>query len=171
MQADFADHRLGETQGSIEIETREDNRRAALAMASNARSSLDVLTRSLDHMVYDNRDFLNSVRELAIYNRRAQIRFMVHDVQPLISHGHGLVRLARRLSTFITLRTPAKEHTHHNCAFLVADQTGVIYNPLADRYEGTVSFNNPPWARDLITLFDEMWETGAPDPNLRRLHL
>jgi hypothetical protein len=171
LQANFEDYLLGQTQGSVQLETREENRLAALAMTRNARTTLDIVSRSLDRMVYDNSDFVKAVRYLVINNRRAYIRVLVHDVQPLISRGHGLVRLARRLSTFVSFRIPAKEHMHYNSAFLVADQTGVIYNPLADRYEGTVNFNDPPWARDLATLFDEIWDTGSPDPNLRRLHL
>ena len=171
LQTNFEHYLLGETQGEVQVQTREENRLAAVAIARKARCTLDIVSRSLDRMVYDNSEFVNSVKMLITGNRRACIRVLVHDVQPLISRGHGLVRLARRLSTFVSFRIPAKEHSHYNSAFLVADHTGVIYNPLADRYEGTVNFDHPSWSRDLTELFDEMWDTGAPDPNLRRLHL
>ena len=54
---------------------------------------------------------------------------------------------------------------------MVADDTGVLYRSIADRYTGRASFNDPKAARQLLSYFNQVWENSDRHPYLRRLDL
>ena len=70
---------------------------------------------------------------------------------------------------YVEIRTPAPEHAEVNHAYLVADGTGYVQRPLADRYEGVFHASDRAEATRLARDFDEMWSSALPDPGLRRL--
>ena len=117
-------------------------------------------------------EFVEAVKQLAIGTSRAQIRIAVQDLSGLVSQGHRLVALAQRLSSFIQIKVPDPvQFKELNEAFLVVDETGLIYRELSERYDAVVSFNSPGRARDLTRLMDKIWETGRLDPNLRSMRI
>lgn len=153
----------------IEVQTSDENRLAVVVLAQQTRRSLDIISRDLDTKIYDHPEFVDAVREVVVAQKRMKVRILVQDSRPLISRGHRLVTLARRLSSFFELRVPHEEHQNYNSAFLIADRVGTLFCPLSDRHEGTVCFNNPGEARELTEAFENMWERAEPDPNLRDL--
>jgi len=155
----------------IEVDTSDACRLAAISMARQARRSLEIVSRDLDPAIYDDADFVEAVSQLCLGSPRVRVRILVRDAPVIVKHGHRLLPLAHRLSTFIDIRVPGREHADYNSGFLIADAAGVIYRTLADRYEATVSFNDPRTAQDLGKLFEEMWQAASPDPNLRRMSL
>jgi hypothetical protein len=169
--SDFEHFVLKEDTESVDIDTSEACRLAALSMVRQAARSVEIVTRHLDPQMYDNADFCDAVSQLVVGSRRARVRALVRDTEPVIKNGHRLVPLSQRLPTFIELRVPAKEYDDYNAAFLIVDGTGIIYRRLSDRFEANVNFNNPRMAGELARQFEEMWQTAAPDVNLRRSHL
>ncbi len=168
---DLSEHTLGETRDTLEPDTAEDHRRLAAALAGQARRGVVVMSRDLDAPVYDDPPFLDALKDLAISHRQARIRVLVRDPRPAVRNGHRLIALAQRLPTYFDIRVPARHHREFNEAFLVVDEAGYVHRKLADRLEGTASFNDPLEARRLLRTFDEMWEVAEPDPNLRRMRL
>ena len=162
---------LGNTDTKIVLDTSEDNRIAALALAQQAQRSIRIFTRDLETLVYNTQDFIEAVTRLATFGQYSLIHILIQDSTHVVKNGHRLVELAYRLSSKIKLRKPCYEYRNYNEAFLVADEDGLIHRRLADRYEGTASFHNPMEARNLAKFFDEVWEKSEPDPELRRLHL
>ena len=167
----FAEHRLAETPEIHAIDTSASNREAAVVMEQQARRTIMIVSRHLDAPIYDDTDFSTAVRNLIRGSRRAEVRVMVKDSTPVLRTGHRLIGLAQRLSSFIEIRVPARDHADFNEAFLVVDDVGYVHRNFSDRYEATVSFNDSKVARALIRTFDAMWEHAKPDPNLRRLQL
>lgn len=155
----------------VEIDTSEACRLAVLSMARQAVRSLEIVSRRLDPAVYDDADFVDAVAQLCLGSPRVRVRVLVREPAPIVKRGHRLLALAQRLSTFIDIRVPSREHADYNSAFFLADGAGVVYRTLADRYEAKVSFNDPRGAQELGKLFEEMWQTASPDPNLRRTYL
>ena len=96
---------------------------------------------------------------------------LLKDAEPLIKYGHRLIELSRRLSSMIGIRTIHPHYREYNEAYMVFDERGIIKRRYADRYEGIANFNDPIQARELLTLFNEIWNISEPDPNLRRLHI
>ena len=162
---------LGDTAGPIALETRDENRIAACALARQARSSLCIFTRDLDPPLYDDLCFLDAVTALATRSRFVQVRVLVQNSEKAVKYGHRLIELSRRLSSFIQLRRPHADYQDYNEAFLIADGVGLLHRALAHRYEATVDFKAPLQARLLLKFFDEAWDKSEPDPELRRLHI
>jgi hypothetical protein len=162
-------HRLGETPGIIPIADSREAGQASLALARQARRTVEIVSRHLDPRLYDTADFVAALQRFCLGSRRARVRVLVQDVNPILRDGHRLVALAQRLPTFFQVRVPAPEHRGFNEAFLVADGTGYLHRRLADRFEGTASFRDPLAARGLLRRFEPLWESAAPDPSLREL--
>ncbi len=168
---DVTDLTLGQTDQALTLETSDDNRSAATALATQARRSLDIYTRELDKAIYDYQPFIDAVRELATGSRTSMIRILVKDSSRAVKQGHRLINLAQRITSFIEVRKPPEEYKEYNEAFLIADGIGVVHRKLGDRFEGKVCFNAPIETRNLLAFFNEAWEKSAPDTQLRRLYL
>lgn len=169
--SDFSQYKLGESKQKIQLETFEENRAAALALVSQASRSLHIFSYDLDPMVYDNPEFVEAVKNLAIGHSHSQVQIIIQDSRKIIEHGHRIIELARRISSSIHIRkTPAEMKTYSQ-AFLIADKTGVLYRTIGDRYEGYVNFDDRFECKNLLDFFSTTWEHSAPDPELRRLHI
>jgi hypothetical protein len=162
---------LGERDLEFGVDRAEPLGAVTLALAAQARRTLDIVSRHLDPSLFDREDFVDAVKSLALSSRRAEIRLLVLDPAPVVLRGHRLVQLAQRLSSFIQLRVPSAEHREFNEAWVVADNTGYVHRRFSDRFEGTANFADPRHAARLTNRFDEIWQRANPDPNLRRLHL
>lgn len=162
---------LGESAGAIDIATSDDNRRAALALASQAQRTLHIFSRDLDAPVYDSVPFVDAVATLATRSRYSFVHILLHDAERISRHGHRLLALFYRLDSKIKLRKPSHEHKDFNEAFLVADETGILHRRIADRYDGNVDFKARRKARDLVKFFNDVWGRSEPFAELRRLHL
>jgi len=169
--ADLRTARLGQTDTRFRIETREDTRRAVVALISDVQRTVDILTPDLEPHIYDQADFLDTLTRPALGQCRAKLRVLVRDPQRAVKDGHRLIELTRRLSSYMQIRKVHGDYADFTQAFLLADSYGVMHRTLAERFEGTVCFKDPLEVKRLRKLFDEIWDRSEPDPELRRLHL
>ena len=172
MIKDFSNFRLGEsTEDTVKISSREENAAAAVELVKQARKKLAVISHELDPKVYDQPDFLEVLRQLALKNRYVEIRVIVFEPEIIVRKGHKLLDLAGKISSFIELRKVAPKYKSFNEAVLIADEVGYLYRESIERYKGNVNFNSPRESKHLLDVFNEMWETAKPDPNLRKVHI
>ncbi|HVC37303.1 MAG TPA: hypothetical protein VNF46_02765, partial [Gammaproteobacteria bacterium] len=129
------------------LATSEENRSAALKLACGARMSVALFTRDMDPVIYDTREFVTAVQQLALRSSYSRIRIVAIDPTAAIKDGHRLIELGRRLSSFIEFRRPSQEHAKRSESFLIVDETGLLYRPLAIRYEGFADSDNAFEAR------------------------
>jgi hypothetical protein len=169
--SDFQRFVLKKDSDTVAITTSEECRLAAVSMALQAARSIDIVSRQLDAQMYDNTEFCDAIAKLVTGSRRARVRALLRNADPVVKHGHRLLALAHRLSTFVELRIPSNEFDEYNSAFLIVDGSGVIYRTLSDTFEGIVNFNDPRKARELGRQFDAMWQTSRSDVNLRRAYV
>lgn len=162
---------VGETAEEFAVERADDLYEVQLSMLRQARRTVDLVSRHLDPRLYDTEDVVAAVKAVALSSSRAQIRLLILDPTPVVSQGHRLLALASRLSSFIHLRVPAPEHKEFNEAWLVVDNKAYAHRRFSDRYEAAVNFKDPRLASQLTNRFEELWQRGLHDPNLRRLHL
>lgn len=170
-EADLPAGVLGETTGTLEIDQRDQVAALSLALAQQARRTLDIVSRHLDPALYDNDAFATAVKDLVLGSRYARVRLFIVDSRPLVTQGHRVLELASRLSSFIHLRAPAAQHRNFNEALLIADNLGYVHRQFSDRFEATGSFADRRRALALCDRVDELWERAQPDTNFRRLHL
>lgn len=168
---DFSDYKLGEQDKVIHLETMDDNRNAATTIAQQSRRTLHIQSYDLDPLIYDDSDFIEAVRQIAVNSTRAAIQILLEDSRKVVSHGHRIIELARQLSTYIEIRKINTDLKNIADAFLVGDETALVYRKQAQRYEGFVNFNDRGRCRQVLTDFRDSWEKAAPDPELRRLHI
>ena len=164
-------HVLGVSEAPFEVSTRDALAEVCVAMATQARRSLDIVSRHLDAPLFDNEAFAAAVKQLALSHRSAHVRLFILDPRPLVGQNHRLIDLASRLPTFIDIRTPAPQHKSFNEALLIADNVGYVRRQFADRFEAEVDFSSRRRAAALTERLNDMWERGQRDPNFRRLHL
>lgn len=157
--------------GPFELTRSEDVGATALQLASQARRTLDIVSRHLDPVLFDQSTFIQAVKRLVLRSRRAEVRLLILDPGPVFRRGHRLLELAQFLSDFIHVRVPSPVNRDFNEAWLVVDGTGYLHRQMSDRFDATADFNDRQRAGQLVGRFNELWERGQPDPNQRRLSL
>ena len=166
-------HILGRDNEEILLETKIENRDAAIALAKQARFSLNLFTRDLDPRVFDNVEFERCISNLARMHKSTDIRILVNDSSRAVTQGHCVIRLAQRLTSSVYIHNPAKEHSGELSTFMVADSIGILHRPrsTSHNYEAVVNFMSPQRAGELSDYFNEMWERSTPDSQIRRLYI
>ena len=167
----WSDFHLGENSEDIVLETSEENHQLALQLVSQASHRLDVFTRDLDPRIYDNAEFIDAVRALAVNDNKAKIRFLVIEPDKAIKLGHRLLDLSRRLTSTIEIRKVHEDYGANPESYMIVDGRGLIHRKLASRYEAVANFNNPSEAMNLIHHFNEVWEHSTPELDFRRLYI
>lgn len=163
---------LGESTGdAIKVETRQDNSEAALALVKQCNQKLAIISHELDPFVYDNPEFVEAVRQLALKGRYVDIRILVFEPASIVRKGHKLVDLAGKISSYIEIRKPSSQYKSFNEAVLIADEVGYLFRESAERYGGKVNFNGRRESKYMLDVFNSMWATSKPDPNFRRMHI
>ncbi len=147
-------------------------REAILTLLRAARHEATFYTHDLDPELLDVTEVIDEVRRLALSGRRARIRIIVHDVRAPTTRDHRLVALAQRLSSAFEIRVPAEEvDQQYPSAFVLNDAGGYFFRPLAGRSDGHGSTYAGGRHRQLLSLFNEVWERSQPSEELRLLGL
>jgi predicted GNAT family N-acyltransferase len=162
---------LGENRELIRLESREDNRLAANHMVEQGQLTLRLFTPNLDPRIFDTNKFIEAVKNLALASPHSKVYILIKDPTLAVTRGHRIVELARKISSHIFIHRAGEEDQDRVDSFMVVDDVGIIHRPYADRYEGSMEFNNPGRARLLTKEFKDAWERSLPEPELRRLHL
>ena len=160
---------LGESREVLETETSEECRIIALCMAQQALNRIRIISRHLDNRVFDNEAFVEAVKQLILKRTVSRVEIIVKDSGPLMRRGHRLVNLAQRLSSYIEIRKPGRQHRTFNAAYFLVDDCAYINRTFSDRYDGTACFHDSKIAKAMLSTFDDLWQSGEPDLNLRRL--
>ncbi len=163
--------KLGIDDQRIKLESREDNRCAALALASQARRTIEIFSWDLDPDLYDDPPFIEAIKQLAINHRKAQIRILLQDANKAVKLGHRLPYLAQRVPSKIQILKPCSEYKEYGQSFLIADGIGILRRPLHNRFEGELNFKDPINAKEHQNFFNKAWDSAEPDPYLKRLHI
>jgi len=141
----------------------EETRAAAIAIAGTARRSLAILTPDLEPEVYDNEAFLDITKRLVLARPYARIQVLVSEPARAIRNGNRLVGVARRLNSRIELRNLSGRHRGVREAFLIADDSALLYRVDASRWEGIADSCDPVVTQRYRGLFDSLWELSGPE--------
>ncbi|PLY16779.1 MAG: acyltransferase [Sedimenticola sp.] len=162
---------LGESGDKIHLQYKDEHRLATQCLAQQSRRSLAIFTYDLDPYVYDQADFLDAVKQLAIASQLSKIRVLLQNNDRVQKQGHRLLEMARRLSSKIEIRRPKTDYLNYLENFLVVDATGYVKRGVYHRYDGEVCFACRLEAVKYENFFNEVWECSEPDSDLRRLYL
>lgn len=168
---DFSEYKIGEQDKVIHLDTMDENRSAVTAITQQCHRSLQIQSYDLDPLIFNTPEFIEAVRQVAVNSTRANIQILIEDSRKIITHGHRIIELTRQLTSFMEIRKIKTDIKTLPDAFLIADETALVYRRQTHRYEGFVNFNDRGRCRQLLTDFRDSWEKAAPDPELRRLHI
>ena len=88
--------------------------------------------------------------QLAIRSRYAMIQVLVQDTKAMIKHGHRIIETARRVSSKIQIRKVNDDFQKISYAYLAVDESGLLYQKVANRYEANLNFSASKEARTLV---------------------
>jgi len=151
-------YQLGQTDELLRIETRDDCQQLTLAMAKQAKRSLNIFSHDLEPALYNSPSFYEAARSVIGADTNSLIRILVYDISGTVNKGHRLLELASRLSSRVQVRKLTKKYHH---AFMIADSIGVVDRRRAERYEGSANFNAPGWAQNLQVFFNGVWDQSS----------
>ena len=167
----FDTHELGRTDDAVAIETRDENRSASIRMARQSKKTIEIISRELDPIIYDDQEFLDAVKDMILSDYHSRIRIIVLNPQIITQHSRRLITLAMSLTSFIDIRKPGPEYSGFNESLFIADGCGYIHRKKSDRYEGNLNFNDLRTCKYLLESFNEMWNKAVPDENFRKLNI
>ena len=160
---------LGETNEQFTCVDAEENQKITLTMIEQIEFNLDILSHGFAPEIYNNEACCEAIETLALRSRHSRVRILLHNPERVSSRGHLVMYLSRRLGSFIQVRAVAEHHKSIQETFMIADGIGVMYRPYADSLMATVNFKDRPTAKELLKLFEQLWENAEPDPNSRYL--
>lgn len=143
---------------------------AALEVAKIARRELVIYSNQLAGQLFEDADFLDAVRQLAIATQHTEVRILVRNPSAAIRNAPQLLDLCRTLSSMIKIKSVAPVHRDRQVTFIVADDRAVIYHPSPDSNEAVVE-ELPATARHYLNSFQAMWDAGRTEPDFRALRI
>ncbi len=135
------------------------------------RRHLVILSQQLDHALFDAGAVVEAVSRFARSTPSVAVRILVSDTSPMVSRGHRLVELARRLDSHIGIRRIADETPPGEQSFVAWDGLGFFLLPDFRDYSALANTYDPVQARKMLEGFDYYWTRSHPDPELRTLRL
>ena len=119
---------------------------AAVDMVDMTHRRISIYTPDLEPGVYNEERFLEAIKRLTLGKPFARIRVLISSPEHLVRNGNPFVQLARRLSACIEFRNVDEDFRHHREAFLIADETALIYRVDARKWEGIADTHEPAGA-------------------------
>ena len=157
--------------GEHPIDSRTDNYQIFLQMLEQSSHCIDIFSLQLDNQLYNTTDIISQLQRLIRHNPHARIRLLLRNPRHLITHGHRIIELSRRLSSYIEIRQLAETFDEHIECFTLFDKRGIIYRPHSEQFEGWFSFNAPVRVKSATEFFNDAWNASPPCHEARRLYL
>jgi predicted GNAT family N-acyltransferase len=140
-------------------------------VAMAAERQLSILSQELDPLLFDRPELVDRLSGFVRRASAVQLRILLVDHSRVVSRGHRLLELARRLDSRIEMRRPPGELTPRDVSFAVWDGQGYWLMPDSHVYQALRNDYDPVQAQRLAGQFQELWDRSSPDPELRTLRL
>jgi hypothetical protein len=144
-------------------------REAALNLVETAGRRLYLFSDYLDHYLYDNALFYETLSSLARLSHHTDLRLLVKQTGYLARRGHRLVDLYRRLPSRVPIRKLDYSPENYVANYLVVDDSAALYIANLEQQANYVSYGDRPLVKRLALEFDQLWEKSTDDPELRGL--
>lgn len=146
-------------------------RDALAAGLAEARRELIIYSHYLDAVYFDAPGIADAISAFARRAAAARVRILIHSSNLVISRGHRLLELARRLSSKVTIRLVDPDFETPDSCFVAWDQNGYWLLPEYREAEGSLHAEDPVPAKRLFHEFELLWQHGHADPELRELRI
>ncbi|MFP6816826.1 MAG: GNAT family N-acetyltransferase [Pseudomonadales bacterium] len=133
--------------------------------------NVQIYSQNLDHALFDQLPVVTGLSQFVRRGPPAQLQILIHSSQLIISRGHRLLGLARRINSKISIRRVPDELATdlHTC--LVWDAHGYWLMPDYREYEGLANCYDPVQSARMSERFEYLWQKSRADSGLRVLRL
>lgn len=138
---------------------------------SSARRTLRIYSPTLDHALFDNPAVVTLISNFARSAPGCQVEILIKDSSLIVSRGHLLVDLGRRLDEKMLIRRVPDTVKADAQSWLVADSCALWVQSEPNEYCGWSDTFNVVQAERFSTRYAQLWDRSATDPELRRLQL
>ena len=138
----------------------------AVALATSAARYVAILSPTLDHLAFDNEELASALSALARGSRQTQVRILVANSSALVSRGHRLLNLARRIPSSVLIRRLDDHPDWNGQTLVIRDRDGVLYKPGGSGNDGFYEPSSRAAVRQHLELFDELWSGRVVSDNV-----
>lgn len=128
-------------------------------------------SQELDHSLFDRADVTDALSAFVRHGPPARLQILIHSSSSIVSRGHQLLQLARRLDSKIEIRKVPGELATDRSSFVLADERGYFLLPDHREYQAMSNAFDPVQAARLAERFDYLWDRSEADPDLRTLRI
>ena len=122
-------------------------------------------------MVFDSEELANALGVLIRSSRQTRVRILVADSRDLVTRGHRLLKLARRVPSSVQIKKLVEHPQWRAETIVVCDRDGVLYKPGDSDREGFYEPSSRASTQRHLELFEELWRHSAEDVELRSMSL
>ena len=144
--------------------------RLADALAWPTRN-VRIYSQELDHALFDQEAVVEALSTFIRSGPPTRLQVLIHSSSAIISRGHRLLTLARRLDSKIEIRLVPRELADDKHCCVICDESAYWLLPDHLEYQSLSNRFDPVQAGKLAERFDYLWDRSAPDPELRTLRL
>ncbi len=130
-----------------------------------------IYSQELDHALFDRADVTDLLSVFVRHGPPARLQILIHSSSGIVSRGHQLLELARRLDSKIEIRKVPGELATDRASFVLADERGYFLLPDHREYQAMANAYDPVESERLAERFDYLWDRSEADPDLRVLRL
>lgn len=140
-------------------------------MLASCRHSVRIFAPDLDQQLL-NRDAVSEhLVRLVRENRNARVHIMLSDVEAVVRSSHRLLHIARRLSSYMSIRVAPTELQNMQQCWLIADGRELLWRPDFRYLRHGIQQHGGERVGQLLRLFNDHWDKASTAPSLRQLHL
>lgn len=143
----------------------------AVALCTGALRYVCILSPHLEHAAFDNDALTEALGELARASSQTRVRILVSDTRQIVTRGHRLLQLARRLPSTVHMHKLAEHPDWNGETFVLRDRNGVLFKPGGSDHDAFYEPDSRASTRRHLDLFEELWRHSTQDPELRALQL
>ena len=140
-------------------------------LLKSARRQLCYHSPDLEPGLYDQPFLIEQLKHFLIASPKRALLVLLQDSRAALAAHHGLLALADRLPSRLTIRRLNPHYPTLSQGFWLADQHSVLIRPKSDDLRGYFCPHNASLAKQTHEAFAQAWQISVTDLNLRSLLL
>lgn len=161
---------LGDSKDVLELTSADAIIEQLATMIDQCRRRVLIFSHDLEPRIYDCERIDAALASAITRSQRVEVQILVQNIDAVVKADHYLVKLMRRLSSYVEIRKTAPQHRHRDLAFALIDDCGYLQRSPGDGRSYDCCYNDRLTVRDLAEDFKLMWQYSLRASELMRLY-
>jgi hypothetical protein len=136
-----------------------------------AQLSLFIFENDFDSLGFNSETRYNTLRKFLLSSPNVRLKFLAHDVQPIVRYCPRIMLLQRQFSHIMNIYQTPVNLRHLTAPFAVADSQHFVRRFHFDNARGEFAQHEPEGAIVLKSRFEEMWAASRQNASITTLGL